>query len=129
MCVLTITDEDYVLQVKGLGLWCLNNIPWRGVLDTTCYDKVCQWLATGRWFSPGTLISSTNKTDCHDITGILLKMALNAKTLTLIFYNFQIHFINIFYLFPDESWFRSSIPSSPPPSYEEVVHDRYWLEC
>ena len=27
---------------------------WWGVLDTTLCDKVCQWLATGRWFSPGT---------------------------------------------------------------------------
>jgi hypothetical protein len=35
------------------------------------------WLATGRWFSPGTLVSSTNKTDNHDITEILLKVALN----------------------------------------------------
>jgi hypothetical protein len=25
---------------------------WRGVLYTTLCDKVCQWLATGRWFSP-----------------------------------------------------------------------------
>ena len=24
----------------------------RGVLDTTLCDKVCQWLATGLWFSP-----------------------------------------------------------------------------
>jgi hypothetical protein len=23
-------------------------------LDTTICDKVCQWLSTGRWFSPGT---------------------------------------------------------------------------
>jgi hypothetical protein len=29
-----------------------------------CHVLFCQWLATGRWFSP---ISSTNKTDCHDI--------------------------------------------------------------
>jgi hypothetical protein len=29
------------------------------------------------WFSPGTPDSFTNKTDCHDITEILLKMALN----------------------------------------------------
>jgi hypothetical protein len=49
-----------------------------GVLDTTLCDKVCQWLATGRWFSPGTPVSSTNKTDCHDIIEILLKVALNA---------------------------------------------------
>jgi hypothetical protein len=28
--------------------------------------KVCQWLATGWWFSPGTPFSSNNKTDRHD---------------------------------------------------------------
>ena len=39
--------------------------------------KVCQWLATGLWFSPGTLVSSTNKTIRHDITEILLKVTLN----------------------------------------------------
>ena len=38
---------------------------------------VGQWLATGRWFSPGTPVSSTNKTDRHDIAKILLKIALN----------------------------------------------------
>ena len=27
---------------------------WPGVLDTTSRDKVCQWLATDRWFSLGT---------------------------------------------------------------------------
>ena len=50
---------------------------WWGVLDTTLCDKVCQWLATGRWFSPGTPVSPTNKTDRHDIAEILLKVALN----------------------------------------------------
>ena len=39
--------------------------------------KVCQWLAAGLWFSPGTLVSSTNKTDRHDIAEILLKVSLN----------------------------------------------------
>jgi hypothetical protein len=48
-----------------------------GVFDITLFDKVCQWIATGRWFSPGTPVSSTNKTDRHDITEILLKVALN----------------------------------------------------
>jgi hypothetical protein len=37
-------------------------------------DKVCQGLATGQWFS---LVSSTNKIDCHDIAEILLKVVLN----------------------------------------------------
>jgi membrane-bound inhibitor of C-type lysozyme len=36
-------------------------------------------------FSPHTLVSSTNKTDHHDITEILLKVALNTITLTLHF--------------------------------------------
>ena len=34
-------------------------------------------LSVGQWFSPCTPVSSTNKTDCHDITEILLKVALN----------------------------------------------------
>jgi hypothetical protein len=42
-------------------------------------DKVCQLLAHGRWFSPGTLASSTTKTGRHDIAEILLKVALNTK--------------------------------------------------
>ena len=54
---------------------------WRGVLDTTLCDEVCQWLATGWWFSLGTSVSSTNKTDRHDITEILLKVALNTINL------------------------------------------------
>jgi hypothetical protein len=36
----------------------------------------------GRWYSPGTSVSSTNKTDHHDIAEILLKVALNTTTLT-----------------------------------------------
>jgi hypothetical protein len=51
---------------------------WLGVIDATLCDKVCQWLAAGRWFSPGTLVSSTNKTDHHDIIEILLKVAWSA---------------------------------------------------
>ena len=38
---------------------------------TTLCDKVCQW------FSPGPRVSSTNNTNRHDITEILLKVALN----------------------------------------------------
>ena len=48
---------------------------WLCVLDTTLCDKVRQWLSTGWWFStvtPGFLH--------HDITEILLKVALNTHT-------------------------------------------------
>ena len=53
--------------------WCCD---FRARCTTLC-GKVGQWLATGRWFSPGTPVSSTNKTDGRDITEILLKVALS----------------------------------------------------
>ena len=62
--------------LSPLKLW-VRTPSWRGVLDTTLCDKVCQWLAAGRWFSSGTPISSTNKTDRHLKAEILLKVALD----------------------------------------------------
>jgi len=77
-----------------------------GVHVTTLCDKVCQRLEAGPWFSPGTPVSSTNKTDRQDITEILLKVALNTikqtktkenkkhgKTFLLVMY---IHIVDIF---------------------------------
>jgi hypothetical protein len=51
-------------------------ISLRARCATLC-DKFCQWLAAGRWFPPCTPVSSTDKTDCHDIAEILLKVALS----------------------------------------------------
>ena len=42
----------------------------------------CQWLGTDLGVFPGTPISSSNKTYRHDITEILLKVALNTINLT-----------------------------------------------
>jgi len=61
------------LSPLTLWVWTLLR---RGVLDTTLCDK---WHTAGRWFSPGTLVSSFNKTDCNDITEILLKVTFNTK--------------------------------------------------
>ena len=47
--------------------------------NTTLCDKVCQWLAASRWVS---VVYTINKSDRHDITQILLKMALNTINLT-----------------------------------------------
>ena len=44
-------------------------------------NKVCQWLVTGRYFSPDTPVPSTNKTDDHDKTENLLKVVLSTLTL------------------------------------------------
>jgi hypothetical protein len=60
---------------------------WQGVLNTTLCDQVCQWLATGQWFSLGTPVSSTNKTDHHDITEILLKVALSIINQTIQYFD------------------------------------------
>ena len=65
-----------------------------------------QWLATGRWFSPGPLVSSTNKTDRHDLTEILLKVALNTikqtnkLTLQYLYFSFYWYFywMPVFYI-------------------------------
>jgi hypothetical protein len=48
-----------------------------GVLNTTLCDKVCQWIATDQWFSSGTPVSSTNKTE------ILSKVVLNTINQTI----------------------------------------------
>jgi len=45
-------------------------------------------IAAGQWFSPGTLVSSTNKTDRHGITEILLKVALNTIIIIFLFQDF-----------------------------------------
>jgi hypothetical protein len=70
---------------------------WQGVLVATLCDKVCQWLGAGQWFSlvnPG--FSSTNETDHHDITEILLKVELNTNNPTKS-YNNQNCFMYAFY--------------------------------
>ena len=70
----TLYNQHLVKFSKYLTCWV--RLPPRARC-TTLRDIVCQWLATGRWFSPGPRVSSTNTTDCYDITEILLKVALN----------------------------------------------------
>ena len=60
-----------------------------GVLDTTLYHQFCQRLSACRWFIPGTPVSSTNKTDRHDKTEILLNVALNTTNLPLYLFTYQ----------------------------------------
>jgi hypothetical protein len=47
-------------------------------------------IAAGRWFSQGIPASSTNETDRHDISEILLKVVLNTITMTTPFDNYVI---------------------------------------
>ena len=48
-------------------------------VHSTRSRKVYRLLAYGQWFSPGTPASSTTKTGRHDLTEILLKMALKLQ--------------------------------------------------
>ena len=72
-CIYNYLCNQYLSALK---LWVRTTF-MAGCTRYNIYEKVCQWLSTGWWFSPGTTVFSTNKTDCHDITEILLKVALN----------------------------------------------------
>ena len=63
------------------------------VLDITLCVNLFHWLVAGRWFSPGTPVS-TNKTDRYDISEKLLKVALSTITIILTPYViFGVHYL------------------------------------
>jgi hypothetical protein len=72
--VVGCTTTYAIKCLSPLMLWVRISIRAR---CTPLCDKVCRWLATDRWFFPGPPVSSTNKTDRHDITEILFKVSLN----------------------------------------------------
>ena len=74
---------------------------------------------TGRWFSPGTPVSFTNKTDGHNITEILLKVALNTINQTYIYVNF-------FLLYPCSPKGEGGILFYLCPSVRPPIHPRYF---
>jgi hypothetical protein len=69
-CLLQIINLDNVLYTSRGG----GHRDGMVVGSTTICDKVCQLLATGQWFSPGPPASSTNITERHNITEILLNI-------------------------------------------------------
>jgi hypothetical protein len=90
--------------LSPLMLWVRTPLK-RGVSDATLCDKVCQWLEAGRWFSLGTLVSSNHKIARHDITEILLKVALNTIALT---HNCEASLpINTYWSWNSIEWFSS----------------------
>jgi hypothetical protein len=63
----------YLMPISGAGQLNLHDhIWWYWSAKSTWPYLVTVW-----WFSPGTPVSSTNKTDRHYITEILLKVVLN----------------------------------------------------
>ena len=107
-CVLDTTLCDQVCQLIQLR---------RCVLDTTLCDQVCQWLAIVLWFSPGTSVSSINKTDHNDKTQILLKVASNTINQTCI--KDIISYI--------QSWYKMWIINMIYLSFYEIFSILTWL--
>jgi hypothetical protein len=56
-------------RLSPLKLWVRILFMVRSMRYNILCNKVCQWLATGDWFSA---VSCTNKTDRHEIAEILL---------------------------------------------------------
>ena len=79
----------YVMLIS----FCISYLHTLDVLDAALCDKVCRWLPTGRWLSLSTPVSFTNKTDCHETTETLLKVALN--TIIVNSYLYYIVLLNI----------------------------------
>ena len=49
-------------------------------------DKVCRWLATCLWFSLGPRVSSTNKTDHHNISWNIVESGIKDHQTNLLYY-------------------------------------------
>jgi hypothetical protein len=62
---------------------------WQSVLNTSLCGENCQLLPAGRLSSVGNSASFINSTDHHDVTEIVLKVALSTITLTLTLARFQ----------------------------------------
>jgi hypothetical protein len=88
--------KSFLGDVMVVIVWLLDlQLPVQSVLIATkvaslnpahdwVYSKqhyVIMFVSDLRQFSLGTSVSSTNKTDCHDVTEILLKVALNTINL------------------------------------------------
>jgi hypothetical protein len=55
-------------------------------------DTPCEFLL---WYSPGSSVSSTNKTDHHNITEILLKVALNPINQIITFLLYSVNYFRL----------------------------------
>jgi len=79
-------------------------------------------------FSPGTQVSSINKTDHHDITEILLKVALDTITLTMFLLVFLFVYILLFTAY-DISFFNLAIIKIHEDVFVSFRRLFYWLIC
>jgi hypothetical protein len=75
---------DFNLIVGAVVIVCqlhVQSVPIHGEVYSIQHYVIKSVTCIYWWFSPGTPVSSTNKTDRHNITEILLKVALNTINL------------------------------------------------
>jgi len=123
------TSQQVCFRFKSCGIhvWCNSSqLIFYSTTDTTLMslcDKVCRWLVTDWLFSQGTPVSSTNKTDCHDVTEILLKVALNTIPLTPSHYSVIFYFVLL-----SVSWYYNTFTSTQSKSSPQYVqHSTIYL--
>jgi hypothetical protein len=105
----------FVVLIQSVSLKSWVQAPsWQGVLDATLCDKICQWLSAGRSFSPGTQFFPTNKTDRHDITEILLTVALNTQISKPYIRPIKLSYNNIYWPIWVTWWVAYKYPSPAP---------------
>ena len=66
------THSEVELRKCCLGQSAKSKIPYHLII----HDKACQYNAADLWFSPGTPVSSTNKTDRHDTAEIFFESGI-----------------------------------------------------
>jgi hypothetical protein len=91
-CRKSLTNFITYCCIEYTSPWARFELTALVVIGTDCTGSYKQWLTTGRWFS---LVSSTNIAYPHDITEILLKVALNTINQTI----FNVPILK-FHLFP-----------------------------
>ena len=79
MCILDRCGHDRIV-VGFITIYAITNVVSSNPVQASCTrNNIMRYslsVTHGRSvFSPGTPVSYTNKTDCHDITEILLKVA------------------------------------------------------
>ena len=77
--VLVVIAWQLDLQVPMQSVLITIKVVSSNIVHGEVYSVQRYWIkfVTGWWFSPGIPVSSTNKSDRHDITEILLKVTLN----------------------------------------------------
>ena len=80
-------------------------------------------LSPGRWFSQSTAVSSTEKTDCHDITKILLREALNTKLSHPPFSSLLMKFCSVIFFFRCDDYLKLFLYLERPEVNENSKDD------